>query len=134
VAVPGSYPSTPATPKFWGRALCDRIHRDSSNPIFRSTINTSRGHSSIMSTAVAMALSPAPHDRPSYGADLPPPSSASPTAQRTATAPPPPPPPPAPASSNNNNTPPAPQARSRSRSPKGLGATASTQKSSPPSA
>ncbi|KAH6636164.1 hypothetical protein F5144DRAFT_591404 [Chaetomium tenue] len=40
-----------------------------------------------------MALSPAPHDRPTYGSDLPPSSSTSPSAHRTAPAPPPPPPP-----------------------------------------
>ncbi|KAK4106094.1 hypothetical protein N658DRAFT_415300 [Parathielavia hyrcaniae] len=81
-----------------------------------------------------MAISPAPHDRPSYGSDLPHPSSASPTAQRTAAAAPPPPPPPALAAFNNSDNSIAPHARSRSRSPKGFGATASTQKSSPPSA
>ncbi|KAK4143705.1 uncharacterized protein C8A04DRAFT_12194 [Dichotomopilus funicola] len=79
-----------------------------------------------MSTAVAMALSPAPHDRPSYGSDLPPPpppSSTSPSAQRTAAAPPPPPP-----------TGSGSQPRSGSSSPKGTGATANPHKSSPPSA
>ncbi|KAK4041069.1 hypothetical protein C8A01DRAFT_45706 [Parachaetomium inaequale] len=83
-----------------------------------------------MSTAVAMALSPAPHDRPSYGSDLPPPTTTSPSAQRSIAAPPPPPPP-APAASNNA---PAHQPRSGSGSPRGSGAAASTQKSSPPSA
>ncbi|KAB5558194.1 hypothetical protein GE09DRAFT_103567 [Coniochaeta sp. 2T2.1] len=40
-----------------------------------------------MSTAIAMAPSPAPHDRPAYGADVPANSSKSPTAQRTAPSP-----------------------------------------------
>ncbi|KAH6850087.1 hypothetical protein B0I37DRAFT_413514 [Chaetomium sp. MPI-CAGE-AT-0009] len=83
-----------------------------------------------MSTAVAMALSPAPHDRPSYSSDLPPPTSTSPTAHRTAPGPPPPPPP---ASTASNNAP-APQPRSGSGSPRGLGAAANAPKSSPPSA
>ncbi|KAL2200952.1 hypothetical protein P885DRAFT_26117 [Corynascus similis CBS 632.67] len=88
-----------------------------------------------MSTAVAMALSPAPHDKPSYGSDLRPPTSTSPSAQRTAAAPPPPPP----ASAAASNTAPAPQSRSGSGSPKGsaaaaAAAAANTQRSSPPSA
>ncbi|KAL2270386.1 hypothetical protein VTJ83DRAFT_2570 [Remersonia thermophila] len=85
-----------------------------------------------MSTAVAMALSPAPHDRPSsYGSDLPPPASAttSPAAQRTAAAAAAPPP--ATSSSDKNN---APQPRSGSGSPRGSAAAPSAQKSSPPSA
>ncbi|KAL2123283.1 hypothetical protein VTJ04DRAFT_3738 [Mycothermus thermophilus] len=84
-----------------------------------------------MSTAVAMALSPAPHDRPSsYGSDLPPSASAtnSPSAQRSAVAPPPPA---ATSSSEKNN---APQSRSGSGSPRGSAAQPSAQKSSPPSA
>lgn len=72
-----------------------------------------------MSTAIAMAPSPAPHDRPSFSSELPPhsttPSTAqSPSTQRT--APPP-----------SNATP---AQRSGSRSPKG----ANPAKSSPPSA
>ncbi|KAL2164124.1 hypothetical protein VTH06DRAFT_3338 [Thermothelomyces fergusii] len=95
-----------------------------------------------MSTAVAMAVSPAPHDRPSsYGSDLPPATSASPGAQRTAVAPPPPPQPSSAAATNNASAAPT---RSGSGSPKGstasigasAGASAATaaQRSSPPSA
>ncbi|AEO58058.1 hypothetical protein MYCTH_2134282 [Thermothelomyces thermophilus ATCC 42464] len=94
-----------------------------------------------MSTAIAMAVSPAPHDRPSsYGSDLPPPTSTSPSAQRTGAAPPPPPPASA-AAANNASAPPT---RSSSGSPKGSTASAAagaatpgaatTQRSSPPSA
>ncbi|TPX09002.1 uncharacterized protein E0L32_009581 [Thyridium curvatum] len=79
-----------------------------------------------MSTAVAMAPSPAPHDRPSFAADLPAPSSlsaaapsssTSPSAQRTAAA--------------SSAAPLAPARRSGSGSPKGASTAA---KSSPPSA
>ncbi|KAK3901310.1 hypothetical protein C8A05DRAFT_45015 [Staphylotrichum tortipilum] len=77
-----------------------------------------------------MALSPAPHDRPSFASDLPPPttstSTTSPTAPRTAAVPPPPP-----VASNHGS---APQPQSGSGSPRGAGATASSHKSSPPSA
>ncbi|KAK3313856.1 hypothetical protein B0H66DRAFT_364254 [Apodospora peruviana] len=81
-----------------------------------------------MSTAIAMAPSPAPHDRSSFGADLsaPPPAPAltSPSLQRTAAVPPPP---------QLSATPNAPGPRSGSGSPKGASAT-SAHKSSPPSA
>ncbi|KAK3399122.1 hypothetical protein B0T20DRAFT_351883 [Sordaria brevicollis] len=86
-----------------------------------------------MSTAIAMAASPAPHDRPSYGSDVSasastaaPASTSSPSAQRTAAVPPPPPP-----SSSNPN---APAPRSGSGSPRAVGATPAAHKSSPPSA
>ncbi|KAL0473129.1 hypothetical protein QR685DRAFT_515903 [Neurospora intermedia] len=84
-----------------------------------------------MSTAIAMAASPAPHDRPNYGSDVSantaaPASTSSPSAQRTAAVPPPPPP-----SSSNPN---APAPRSGSGSPRAVGATPAAHKSSPPSA
>ncbi|KAK4190393.1 hypothetical protein QBC35DRAFT_80369 [Podospora australis] len=85
-----------------------------------------------MSTAVAMAPSPAPHDRPSFGTELPP-ITTSPTSQRTSAAFPPPPPPPSSSSSAAPNAP-ASSARTGSGSPKGVGATESAHKSSPPSA
>ncbi|KAK0722349.1 hypothetical protein B0T26DRAFT_643845 [Lasiosphaeria miniovina] len=82
-----------------------------------------------MSTAIAMAPSPAPHDRPSFGADLsapsPVPASTSPSAHRTTAVPPPPPP--------LSATPNALAPRSGSGSPRGVGAT-SANNSSPPSA
>ncbi|KAK3357660.1 hypothetical protein B0T25DRAFT_451513 [Lasiosphaeria hispida] len=82
-----------------------------------------------MSTAIAMAPSPAPHDRPSFGVDLsapaPPTATSSPSAQWTAAVPPPPPP--------VSGTPNASAQRSGSGSPRGAGAT-SAHKSSPPSA
>ncbi|KAK4214556.1 hypothetical protein QBC37DRAFT_283702 [Rhypophila decipiens] len=74
-----------------------------------------------MSTAIAMAPSPAPHDRPSFGADLsaPPPAPAitsqSPSSQRTAPVPPLPP---------LSATPNAQAPRSGSGSPKGANASA----------
>ncbi|KAK3333531.1 hypothetical protein B0T19DRAFT_440285 [Cercophora scortea] len=82
-----------------------------------------------MSAAIAMAPSPAPHDRPSFGAELsapPHPSAAtsSPSAQRTAPVLPPFP---------SSATPNAHASRSGSGSPRGASAT-TTQKSSPPSA
>jgi hypothetical protein len=51
----------------------------------RASLNTthSRPPSNIMSTAIAMAPSPAPHDRPSYVDIAPSASSTSPPAQRT---------------------------------------------------
>ncbi|KAK4448527.1 hypothetical protein QBC34DRAFT_465406 [Podospora aff. communis PSN243] len=81
-----------------------------------------------MSTAIAMAPSPAPHERPSFGEVLssaPPATTASPSSQRTAAVPPPP--------SQMSATPNAPASRSGSGSPRGVGAT-SAHKSSPPSA
>ncbi|KXX80476.1 hypothetical protein MMYC01_202465 [Madurella mycetomatis] len=75
-----------------------------------------------------MAPSPAPHDRPSFGLEIPPPTTTSPTAQRTAAQPPP-----APAASATSNAP-APPPRSSSGSPKGAAASANSHKSSPPSA
>ncbi|KAK4227916.1 hypothetical protein QBC38DRAFT_173069 [Podospora fimiseda] len=87
-----------------------------------------------MSTAVAMAPSPAPHDRPSFNSELPP-VTTSPTAQRTASVLPPPPP--MSATPNSNAPAPAPAlapARSGSGSPKAAGITATAHKSSPPSA
>ncbi|KAL2019519.1 hypothetical protein VTK56DRAFT_9553 [Thermocarpiscus australiensis] len=74
-----------------------------------------------------MAPSPAPHDRPSLGTELPPLATSSPNAQRTAAAPAPPP-----AASATSNAPPP--SRSGSGSPKGGATTTSTHKSSPPSA
>ncbi|OIW33419.1 hypothetical protein CONLIGDRAFT_176750 [Coniochaeta ligniaria NRRL 30616] len=79
-----------------------------------------------MSTAIAMAPSPAPHDRPAYSADIPANTNASPTAQRTA---------PSPFSAPSSIAPNAPaqqQQRSGSGSPKGP--PPPTAKSSPPSA
>ncbi|KAJ9143595.1 Heavy metal translocatin protein [Coniochaeta hoffmannii] len=86
-----------------------------------------------MSTAIAMAPSPAPHDRPAYSADIPAASAnASPTAQRTA-----PSPFSAPSSVPPSNNAPAQQQQQQqqrlgSGSPRG--APPPTAKSSPPSA
>ncbi|KAL2137379.1 hypothetical protein VTI74DRAFT_3319 [Chaetomium olivicolor] len=85
-----------------------------------------------MSTAVAMGPSPAPHDRPSFGSDVPPANSTSPTAQRTAAGPPPASSAASPSSALQSA--PAPRPRSGSGSPRGAGAAASTHRSSPPSA
>ncbi|KAK0732752.1 hypothetical protein B0T21DRAFT_200684 [Apiosordaria backusii] len=79
-----------------------------------------------MSTAVAMAPSPAPHDRPSFGNDI----TTSSSAQRPQNSIPPPPPMPSAAPSAPAPAP----ARTGSGSPKGVGATATAHKSSPPSA
>ncbi|KAH8909704.1 hypothetical protein BR93DRAFT_407235 [Coniochaeta sp. PMI_546] len=79
-----------------------------------------------MSTAIAMAPSPAPHDRPAYSADIPTTTNASPTAQRTA---------PSPFNAPSSVAPNAPaqqQPRSGSGSPRGP--PPPTAKSSPPSA
>ncbi|KAL2263672.1 hypothetical protein VTK26DRAFT_5703 [Humicola hyalothermophila] len=72
-----------------------------------------------------MAPSPAPHDRPSFSSSERPPTTTSPSAQKTAPAPPP---------QYSSSNAPAQAPRSGSGSPKGAGASASTRKPTPPSA